>query len=267
MSSELPELIDTHAHLYAKQFDEDRMEVLQRAKEQGVSNIFLPNIDHASIDPMMQLAATDPRHLHPMMGLHPCSVTGEYHKELQLVEQWLAKTSFCAMGEIGVDLYWDKTLQKEQEQAFLQQVNWAMDLDIPIIIHSRESIDLIIEILKPLKSTRLRGIFHCFSGSIDQAEAIMDLGFFMGIGGVLTFKKAGLDLVIPQIPLEYLVLETDAPYLAPTPHRGKRNESAYVRIVAEKMADLLKIDLEEVAQKTTDNAKFLFGIPEKKQNL
>jgi TatD DNase family protein len=267
VSAELPELIDTHAHLYAEQFDEDRMDVLHRAKAQGITHIFLPNIDHTSISPMMELAATDPGHLHPMMGLHPCSVTGYYQKELEVVEQWLAKASFCAIGEIGVDLYWDKTWQKEQEQAFLKQVNWAIDLDIPIIIHSRESIDLIIELLKPLKSSRLRGIFHCFSGSQEQAKAIMDLGFLMGIGGVLTFKKAGLDQVIPQIPLDYLVLETDAPYLAPTPYRGKRNESAYTRIVAEKMAEVLKIDLEEVAKITTANAKMLFGIKEKKQNL
>lgn len=267
MSAELPELIDTHAHLYAEQFDEDRMDVLHRAKAQGITHIFLPNIDHTSIGPMMELAATDPEHLHPMMGLHPCSVTGNYQKELEVVEQWLAKTSFCAIGEIGVDLYWDKTWQNEQEQVFLKQVNWAIDLDIPIIIHSRESIDLIIELLKPLKSSRLRGIFHCFSGSQEQAKAIMDLGFLMGIGGVLTFKKAGLDQVIPQIPLDYLVLETDAPYLAPTPYRGKRNESAYTRIVAEKMAEVLKIDLEEVAKITTANAKMLFGIKEKKQNL
>ncbi len=266
MSTNYPELIDTHAHLYAEQFDEDRGAVVQRAYDNGVRHIFLPNIDHQSVEPMMALAATDPEHIHPMMGLHPCSVDANYLQELEWVKTWLDKVNFCAIGEIGVDLYWDKTYQKQQEDAFLQQVRWAMDLDKPIVIHSRESIDLIIGLLQPLKAKNLRGIFHCFTGTVTQAKAIMDLGFLMGIGGVLTFKKAGMDQVIPHIPLDYLVLETDAPYLAPVPYRGKRNESSYTKIVAEKLADILGIDIEEVAKKTTANAKALFGLSDKNES-
>ena len=258
-----PELIDTHAHLYAPEFDQDRMEVWQNAKKQGISHVFLPNVDQHSIGPMLQLADQDPDHLHPMMGLHPCSVKEDYKTVLELVRQWLDKRQFCAIGEIGIDLYWDKSTLAAQEDAFLTQVEWATALDLPIVIHSRESTALIIQHLRPLVSEKLRGIFHCFSGNLDEAMEIIDMGFLLGIGGVLTFKKAGLDKVVEQIPLQHLVLETDAPYLAPVPHRGKRNESGYTRMVAEKLAEILQTDIQEVAAVTTANAKRLFGIDHK----
>lgn len=258
-----PELIDTHAHLYAQEFDADRMEVWQRAKDQGIQHIFLPNVDQHSIAAMLDFAAMDPEHLHPMIGLHPCSVKADYQEELELVRQWLDKRPFCAIGEIGIDLYWDKTWLSAQEEAFLTQVHWAMERQLPVVIHSRESTDLIISHLKPIASDNLRGIFHCFSGTVAQAMEIIDMGFLLGIGGVLTFKKAGLDQVVSQIPLQHIVLETDAPYLAPVPYRGKRNESSYTKIVAEKLAEILGTDIEEVAAVTSANAKRLFGITHK----
>ncbi len=255
-----PELIDTHAHLYAPEFDADRTEVWQRAKDQGIQHIFLPNVDQHSIAAMLDFAALDPNHLHPMIGLHPCSVNENYQEELKLVQQWLNKHPFCAIGEIGLDLYWDKTWLSAQEEAFLTQVDWAITRKLPVVIHSRESTDLIIKHLKPIASDNLRGIFHCFSGTVAQAMEIIDMGFLLGIGGVLTFKKAGLDQVVSQIPLQHLVLETDAPYLAPVPYRGKRNESSYTKIVAQKLAEILETDIEEVAAVTSANAKRLFGL-------
>ena len=195
-----------------------------------------------------------------MMGLHPCSVKENYEEELEIVEGWLKKRSFCAIGEIGIDLYWDKTFFEQQKKAFLKQVQWAKELEIPIVIHSRESIDIIIDLLKPEKDERLRGIFHCFTGDIRQAQEIIDLGFLMGIGGVLTFKKSGLDKTLANVDLAHLVLETDAPYLAPTPFRGKRNESAYVSLVAEKLAAVKDVSLEEIAAITTKNAEELFSV-------
>lgn len=251
-------LIDTHTHLYAKQFDEDRAEMIQRAFENGVQQFYLPNIDSESIDAMLDLEATYPGQCFAMMGLHPCSVKENYEEELTLVKEWLYKRSFCAVGEIGIDLYWDKTFFEQQKKAFFQQIEWAVDLDIPIVIHSRESTDIIIDLLKTVKQDKLRGIFHCFGGSVEQAEQIIDLGFLLGIGGVLTFKKSGLDKTMESISLDHVVLETDAPYLAPTPYRGKRNESAYVRLVAEKLAEVKGMSLEEVAAKTTANALTLF---------
>jgi len=250
-------LIDTHTHLYLKQFDNDRKEVIERAEEAGIKKFFLPNIDSQSIDSMLQMEIDFPNKCFAMMGLHPCSVKENYEEELQIVENWLQKRKFCAIGEIGIDLYWDKTFFKQQKKSFLTQVEWAIDLQLPIVIHCRESIDIVIDLLQPYNG-KVKGIFHCFGGTVDQAKKIMDLGFLMGIGGVLTFKKAKLDTVIQEIPIEYLVLETDSPYLAPTPYRGKRNESSYVKIVAEKMAEAKNISLDEVAKVTTDNALNLF---------
>ena len=250
-------LIDTHAHLYAKQFDEDRAAMIDRAIEKGVEKFYLPNIDSESIEGMLQLEKDYPDRCFPMMGLHPCSVKENFEEELKIVEQWLGKRKFSAVGEIGTDLYWDKTFYEQQKKAFIRQVEWAIDLDLPIIIHCRESMDLTIDLVQPYKG-KLRGIFHCFGGSLEQAQKIMDLDFLMGIGGVLTFKKAKLDEVIKDIPLEYLVLETDSPYLAPKPFRGKRNESAYVRIVAEKMAEAKSCSLEEIAKVTSKNSDNLF---------
>ena len=253
------EFVDTHAHLYAKQFDADRDEMLQRAIDEGVQRFYLPNIDSSSIEGMLALEAQYPEHCFAMMGLHPCSVKQNYKEELALVEKWLGERSFCAVGEIGIDLYWDKSFLEQQKEAFRTQINWAKDLDIPIVIHARDATAEILEIVKEEKDERLRGIFHCFGGSLEEARQIIDLGFLMGIGGVLTYKKSGLDKVLPEIPLEYLVLETDATYLAPVPKRGKRNESSYVMHVAKKMADVKQVDLKEIARITTLNALRLFG--------
>lgn len=248
-------LIDTHTHLYLKEFDNDREEMLQRALEAGVSEFYLPNIDSTSIESMLLLEETHPTMCHAMMGLHPCSVQENFEDELKVVETWLSNRLFPAIGEIGIDLFWDKTFVEQQIRAFRTQINWAKELRLPIVIHSRDSIDLIIDILKQEKDERLQGIFHCFTGTVEQATAVMSLGFSMGIGGVVTFKNSGLDVVVEKIPLEWLVLETDSPYLAPVPFRGKRNESAYVRIVAEKLAEVKAIDFETVANATTANAK------------
>lgn len=253
------QLIDTHAHLYAEEFDADHMEMIQRALDTGLIRMYLPNIDSTSIEGMLALEAQFPGQCLAMMGLHPCYVKENYQEELALVKSWLEKRSFPAIGEIGIDLYWDKTFVREQEEAFLTQVEWAKQYDLPIVIHSRESMDLIIELLKPVRHERLRGIFHCFTGTVQQAEAAIELGFLLGIGGVLTFKKSGLDAVLSEIDLKHLVLETDAPYLAPTPFRGKRNESSYLLKVAEKLAEVKGVNLNEVAEVTTQNALQLLG--------
>ena len=255
-------LVDTHAHLYAKQFKKDRDEMIRRAITHGIERLFLPNIDSQSITGMLALEKQYPAHCFPMMGLHPGSVRASYKEELALVEKWLGERSFCAIGEIGIDLYWDenKKFFEEQKIAFRQQINWAKTLNVPIVIHARDSIDIIIDIVKEEKDDRLQGIFHCFTGTLEQAQAIMDLEFYMGLGGILTYKKAKLDEVVKDIPMEYLVLETDAPYLAPSPHRGKRNESSYVRYVAQKLADIKGISQETVASITTQNALRVFQV-------
>jgi TatD DNase family protein len=194
------------------------------------------------------------------MGLHPCSVGENYEKELSIVEEWLGKRSFKAIGEIGIDLYWDKTFFEQQKIAFKRQIQWAKTLNIPIVIHARDALDEIIEIVKSEKDERLSGIFHCFSGTVEQAQAIMDLEFYMGLGGVLTFKKSGLDKVAASIPMDYLVLETDAPYLAPMPYRGKRNESSYIKYVGKKLAEIKGISIETVSEITTKNALCVFKV-------
>ncbi len=251
-------LIDTHTHLYLKEFDEDRDKMLDRAVEAGIHRFYLPNIDSFTINSMLKMEADYPGQCYPMMGLHPGSVKENYKDELKTVKGWLEKRPFCAVGEIGIDLYWDKTYVELQKEAFLTQVRWAKELDMPIVIHSRESIDLITDLLQTEKSQRLHGIFHCFTGTFEQAQKIIELGFHVGIGGVLTFKKSGLDEVVKKIPMERIVLETDSPYLAPTPFRGKRNESAYLKLIAEKLSAIKNIDFEEVANKTSTNAKNIF---------
>ncbi|HOY19813.1 MAG TPA: TatD family hydrolase [Haliscomenobacter sp.] len=251
-------IIDTHAHLYAEEFNEDRREMIQRALDAGVSQMYLPNIDSTSIEGMLALETEYPGQCLAMMGLHPCYVKDNYLEELATVKSWLEKRSFPAIGEIGIDLYWDKTHVREQEEAFLTQVEWAKEYDLPIVIHSRESMDLILDLLQPIRHERLRGIFHCFSGSVQQAEAAIAMGFLLGIGGVLTFKKSGLDAVLAHIDLQHLVLETDAPYLAPTPFRGKRNESANLTKVCEKLAEVKGVPMDEVAEITSTNAVNLF---------
>jgi TatD DNase family protein len=253
------QLIDTHTHLYLPQFEEDCKAVLDRAMEQGICRFYLPAIESRTHDATLALESNYPDHCFAMMGLHPCSVKENYEEELAVVRTWLERRSFCAVGEIGLDLYWDKTFFEQQKEAFRRQMQWAKEFDIPIVIHSRESTWECIELVRAEKNDRLRGIFHCFGGTVEEANAITSLGFFLGIGGVLTYKKAGLDTTLQHIDIKHLVLETDSPYLAPVPHRGKRNESAYIFNIAQKLAEVKGISLEEVAAITTANALRCFG--------
>lgn len=252
-------LIDTHAHLYLKQFDDDRPEVLANALRAGVEKIYLPNIDVSSIPSMLELEAGSNGHCVAMMGLHPCSVKEDFEKQLEVIEEWLNKRRFSAVGEIGLDLHWDKSTLDIQLMAFRQQIRWAKKLGIPIVVHTRESMDLALDVIESESDESLRGIIHCFTGNSEQAQRIMDLGFYMGIGGVLSYKKSGLAQTLAQVPLEYLVLETDSPYLAPVPYRGKRNESAYVKVIAQHLADAKKTGIDEIARITTANAEKIFG--------
>ena len=253
-------LTDTHTHLYSSQFDEDRSEIIQNAINKGVSRLFLPNIDSNSIDGMLALENEFPNNCFAMMGLHPCSVKEDYKEELVIVEKHLNKRDFCAIGEIGIDLYWDKSTLAIQQDAFRTQINWAKERNLPFVIHCRDAFDEIFEIMDELNDDKMRGIFHCFTGSIEQANHIISYGGFkLGIGGVVTFKNAGLDKVVEQIDTKHLVLETDSPYLAPTPYRGKRNESSYLINIAERVSDLHQISLKEVAKITTTNSKEVFG--------
>jgi TatD DNase family protein len=252
------QFIDTHAHLYAKEFEKDRKKMLENSFSEGVNHLFLPNIDSDSIAGMLALEKEYPQNCFAMMGLHPCSVKEDFEKELAIVEKYLSERKFVAIGEIGIDLYWDTTFFEQQKEAFTIQVAWAKKYKIPIAIHCRQSFKQTVELLAPLAGEGLTGVFHCFGGSENSAKTIMDLGFMLGIGGVVTYKKSGLDVVLPQVPLEYLVLETDSPYLAPVPYRGKRNESSYIPIIAQKLADIKNISLEEVSIQTTENALKLF---------
>lgn len=253
-------LIDTHAHLYSKKFDADRAEMMERAMESGVGQFFLPNIDRTSVEGMLQMEEDYPGQCFAMMGTHPCSIKEDYKDELAAVEKWLSERPFCAIGEIGIDLYWDKTHLRQQQDAFRQQIKWAKSLNIPIVIHSRDATAEVLEILEEQKDERLHGIFHCFTGTSEEAQRIINLDFYLGIGGVVTFKNGGLDKVVKEVSLDHLVLETDAPYLAPVPKRGKRNESAYVRLVAEKIAAVQQVPFSEVAQRTTANAESIFKV-------
>ena len=250
--------IDTHAHIYAAEFKPDLDEAIVRSREVGVGKIFMPNIDHTSVDAMLEVERRNPDGCLAMMGLHPCSVKGDFEKELQVVEDWLSKRTFYAIGEMGTDLYWDKTFWDQQQEAFTIQINWAKKYSLPVVIHSRESIDETIQLLKPMTSENLTGIFHCFSGNALQAKQIIEMGFYLGIGGVATFKNGGLDKVLPEVPLDKLVLETDSPYLAPVPFRGKRNEPAYISLIADKVASLIHVTREEVEAATTKNAEKIF---------
>ncbi|MEQ8471665.1 MAG: TatD family hydrolase [Marinoscillum sp.] len=251
-------LVDSHAHIYTKEFKEDISDVIGRAKEQGVERIYMPNIDHESIDDMLTLADKYPGYCVPMMGLHPCSVGKDFEKQLYEVETFLDKGGFCAVGEMGTDLYWDKTFFEQQKEAFKIQSDLALKHMLPIVIHCRESIDETIALAKPFAERGLKGVFHCFTGSVDQANEIVGMGFKLGLGGVATFKKGGLEPVIENISLDHILLETDSPYLAPTPHRGKRNEPAYVKLVCEKIASVLGKEVVEIGEITSRNSKTLF---------
>ncbi len=250
--------VDTHAHIYAKEFLQDRQDMLERCREKNVSTVYMPNVDSTSIDAMMEVES---RHsgCHAMMGLHPCSVKKNFERELYVVEEWLAKRKFAAVGEIGTDRYWDTTFWESQCEAFRIQVRWALDFGYPIVIHCRESLDETIEMVEHLQDGKLTGIFHCFTGSAEQAEKIAKLGFYLGIGGVVTFKNGGLDTVLPSVPLDRIVLETDSPYLAPVPHRGKRNEPSYIPLIAQKVADIMKMSVEKIMKVTTENGVKVFG--------
>ena len=253
------ELIDTHSHLYLDQFKEDLQEVIDHCKANEVSRVYLPNIDSSTIEDMLALQKAYPNFFFPMIGLHPCSVKQDYQQELEIVNNNAQKGGFSAIGETGIDLYWDKSLFEEQKLVFYQQVRLAKSLNLPIVIHVRNAFDEIFEMMDELNDENLTGIFHCFTGDVDQAKHILNYGGFkLGIGGVVTFKNSGLDKTLEEIPLENLVVETDSPYLAPSPHRGKRNESAYVRLVAEKLSDIYNVPLEEVARITTANALKIF---------
>lgn len=254
------QFIDTHTHLYASEFDADRTAVVEKAIQNGVTHFFLPNIDIHSIQPMLDLVWNFPNHCFPMMGLHPCSVDQHVEAHLFQIQKWFKKRKFYAVGEIGLDYYWSTEFKAEQIRAFRMQIQWAIQQDLPIVIHSRNSNEDVIAILKEMKHPRLRGIFHCFGGNAAQAAEVVDLGFLLGIGGVLTFKNGGLDKAIEDISIEHLVLETDSPYLAPMPYRGKRNESFYILEVARKLAELKKVGLNQLAEITTQNAQKVFGM-------
>jgi TatD DNase family protein len=252
-------LSDTHAHLYLPEFDADRAAVIQRAMEAGVTEIYLPNVDSETIPMLHALTDAYPENCFPMMGLHPCSVKPEtMEDELALVKQWLNTRDYVAVGEIGLDLYWDKSTFDIQVEALQRQCEWAMEEKLPVILHSRNATKECIEVIRPFAERGLKGIFHCFSGTAEEAMTITEMGFLLGIGGVLTFKKSGLGESIAEIPLEFLVLETDAPYLAPVPFRGKRNESAYIRNILDELSAIRRIGRVELAAITTATARQLF---------
>ena len=253
-------LIDTHTHLYSEEFAQDIDDVMDRAIKAGVTKCYLPAIDSSETEGMLALETKFPGICIPMMGLHPCYVKANVQEELAHVKSWLDKRDFVAVGEIGLDFYWDKTFEKEQYEAFDLQMQWALDLNRPIVIHTRNAMQETINRVKPFAKKGLKGIFHCFSGSVESARQIIDLGFHLGIGGVLTYKKAGLPEVLEEIPLEWLVLETDAPYLTPVPFRGKRNESSYLVHILDKLSEVKRLPRAEIAQITTANAEKIFGL-------
>lgn len=253
--------IDTHSHIYLPQFDHDRELMLQRAREAGIDKIFLPNIDLASIPLMHKLCDEHPRMCYPMMGLHPCDVKEGFETVLAQMQAMFSERKYIAIGEIGIDLFWDKTTLPMQVDAFMTQIEWAKEMQLPIVIHARDSFDEIFSVLDELNDDRLRGVFHCFTGTNEEARKVIEYGgFMMGIGGVLTYEKSGLDAVLANIPMEYLIVETDSPYLTPKPFRGKRNESAYVTFVASRLAEIKNIPIEEIGSITSENALKMFDL-------
>lgn len=257
------QLVDTHTHLYLEEFANDRQQVIENAIAAGVTRLILPNIDKTSIDPMLELADRFPENCFPMIGLHPTSVKADYMDELAIVEKWLPERKFYGIGECGIDLYWDKTYAIEQEFVFRHHIDLARTYDLPLIVHIRDSFNEVISVLKDVDKSDLRGIFHCFSGSIEQAKQAIHYGFSLGLGGVITFKNNKMQETLKHVDLKHLVLETDAPFLAPVPHRGKRNEPSYVPLIAQMVADIKGITAEEVAEATTANAEKLFNLTTK----
>lgn len=252
-------MIDTHTHLYSEEFDSDFSEMFQRALDKGVTEFYLPAIDSEYHQKMIDLETQYPDKVFAMMGLHPCYVKPEtWEKELKIVENYLNQRTFPAIGEIGIDLYWDKSTLDIQVKAFEKQIDWAIERDLPIVIHTRESFDEVFEVLERKKHPKLRGIFHCFSGNLEQAKHAIELNFLLGIGGVVTFKNGKIDQFLHEIPLEKIVLETDSPYLAPVPHRGKRNESSYLDLVVGKLVNIYGKDFAEIEKITNSNTKLIF---------
>jgi len=257
-------MIDTHSHIYLEQFDEDRDNVIKRALEVGVEKILLPNIDCESISSMLKTARSYPKICFPMMGLHPTSVDGEFNNQLKEMYDWFKKFSFCAVGEIGIDLYWDKTYLKQQKDCFAIQLGWAKEFDLPVVIHARDAFDEIFEVMDSVDLSNVSGVFHSFSGDLDQAmKALSYNNFKLGINGVITFKNSGMDKIVSQLNIEDFVLETDAPYLTPVPYRGKRNEPAYLSMVIEKLADIFNVEKQEIIDITNYNAQKLFNLENK----
>jgi TatD DNase family protein len=252
-------IIDTHCHLYLDEFKNDIADVIKRAEAEGIHKFYLPAIDSSEIENMLQLENKFPGKCIAMMGLHPCYVKENFMQELDIVKDWLAKRKFAAVGEIGLDFYWDKTFEKQQYQAFHMQIKLALQYNLPIVIHTRNAMQQSIDVVKEYKSKNLKGIFHCFGGTVENAKEIIDAGFYLGIGGVLTYKKSGLAEVLTRINLEHIVLETDAPYLTPVPFRGKRNESSYLKYIIEKLAEIKNVSTEEIAAVTTANAEKIFS--------
>jgi TatD DNase family protein len=253
-------IIDTHCHLYLNEFKNDIDEVIIRAEAEGVNKFYLPAIDSSEIENMFLLENKFPGKCIAMMGLHPCYVKENYQEELGIVKDWVAKRKFAAVGEIGLDFYWDKTFEKQQYEAFRVQIELGLQYNLPIVIHTRNAMQETINVVKEYKSKNVKGIFHCFGGTVENAKEIIDAGFYLGTGGVLTYKKSGLAEVLEQIDLTHIVLETDAPYLTPVPFRGKRNESSYLQYIVEKLALIKNVSAKEVAAITTANAEKIFGL-------
>ncbi len=253
-------LIDTHAHIYSEDFGNNKEQIVQEALQAGISPILMPAIDSTTHDAMLALEERFPGECLPMMGLHPCSVKAGWETEMRLIEEYLAQNKFVAIGETGLDFYWDLTFKEQQYAAFRRQAELARDYQLPIVIHSRNSTDECIEVIREMQDGRLTGVFHCFSGTVEQAKRVMELGFYLGIGGVVTFKNSGLDAVLRELDLSRIVLETDAPYLAPVPYRGKQNKPSLMVHVAQKVADIQEMSVDKVAEVTTQNAKNLFRL-------
>ena len=251
--------IDTHTHLYVKEFKEDITEVIQRAVDEGVEQFYLPAIDSSETSALLELEKKYPEKIFAMAGLHPCSVKEDFKDELEKIEEQLSEREFAAIGETGLDFYWDTTFTKQQYESLHIHAHWAIQYKRPLVIHTRNAMQETIDVVNEYQGKGLYGVFHCFSGTLENAKDIIEAGFLLGIGGVLTFKNSGLAEVIKDIDLQYLVLETDSPYLAPVPFRGKRNESSYLKYIAKKLAEVKNISIEEVAQQTSKNAEFLFS--------
>jgi TatD DNase family protein len=251
--------IDTHAHIYLQELAAEREGLIRRAREAGIERIYMPAIDSSEMDALLEMEASYPDYCYAMMGLHPCYVKENYEQELALVETWLGKRKFAAVGEIGLDYYWDRNFDSQQLVAFQQQMQWALKYQLPVVIHTRNAMEATIEAVQPFAEKGLRGIFHCFSGNGLQAKQITEMGFFLGIGGVVTYKNSGLAEALHGISPDWLVLETDMPYLAPVPHRGKKNEVAYLPFIAQRLSEVCQSSLEQIATITSANALKIFG--------